>query len=509
MNTLLPLLLPSHLQLSLYSISFTTFILLLIFLLQKCLRSSPQSSPPSPPKLPIFGHLLNLGSLPHLTLQNYARLHGPLFLLRLGSVPTLVVSASDLARDIMKTHDLVFANRPKSSISDKLLYSSRDVAASPYGEYWRQMKSICVLHLLSNKRVQSFRHVREEEVKLMIEKIEQNPVGVNLTEIFSGLTNDVVCRVALGRKYRVGEDGVKFMGLLKEFSKLLGSFSVRDFIPWLGWIDWISGLDGKANGVAKELDKFFDRVIEDHMNPENRADMKNFDEQKDLVDVLLWIQRENSIGFPLEMKNIKALILDMFAAGTDTAYTVLEWAMSELLKHPEVMKKLKNEIGEIKGEHKGSYINEDDIDKMVYLKAIIKETLRLHTPIPLLVPRESIKPVKLRGYDIKPGTRVMINAWTIGRDPKVWEEAEKFQPERFLNSSIDFKGQDFELIPFGAGRRGCPGIAFATMVMEIALANLVHKFEWILPNGEDLDMSGASGLTIHRKIPLVATAVPC
>lgn len=199
----------------------------------------------------------------------------------------------------------------------------------------------------------------------------------------------------------------------------------------------------------------------------------------------------------------------MFAAGTDTTYTVLEWAMSELLKHPEVMKKLKNEIREIKGEHKGSYVNEDDLNKMVYLKAVFKETLRLHTPIPLLVPRESIKPVKLGGYDIKPGTRVMINAWTIGRDPKVWEEAEKFQPERFMNSSIDFKGQDFELIPFGAGRRGCPGIMFAAMVSEITLANLVHKFEWILPNGEDLDMTGAFGLSIHRKFPLVATAIPC
>uniref|UniRef100_A0A0A0LP22 Cytochrome P450 n=1 Tax=Cucumis sativus TaxID=3659 RepID=A0A0A0LP22_CUCSA len=309
MNTFLLHLLPPSLQLSLYSISFTAFILLLIFLLQKRLLSSSQSSPPSPPaKIPIFGHLLSLGSLPHLTLQNYARLHGPLFLLRLGSVPTLVVSSSELARDIMKTHDLIFANRPKSSISDKLLYGSRDVAASPYGEYWRQMKSVCVLHMLSNKRVQSFRCVREEEVKLMIEKIEQNPVGVNLTEILSGLTNDVVCRVGLGRKYRVGEDGVKFMSLLKKFGELLGSFSVRDFIPWLGWIDWISGLDGKANRIAKELDEFFDRVIEDHMNPENK-EMRNFDEQKDLVDVLLWIQRENSIGFPLEMESIKALIL--------------------------------------------------------------------------------------------------------------------------------------------------------------------------------------------------------
>jgi len=200
----------------------------------------------------------------------------------------------------------------------------------------------------------------------------------------------------------------------------------------------------------------------------------------------------------------------MFAAGTDTTYTALEWAMSELLKHPESMKKLKSEIKAIVGE-KG-YVEEEDIEKMHYLKAIIKETLRLHPPLPLLVPRESIQYIKVKGYDINPGTRVMINVWAIGRDPEVWEEAEEFRPERFMKSSMDFKGQNFELVPFGAGRRGCPGIAFVTPVIEIALANVVHKFEWKLPNGaagEDLDMSGLPGVVLHRKFPLVAMATPC
>ncbi|XP_038880328.1 cytochrome P450 736A117-like [Benincasa hispida] len=194
----------------------------------------------------------------------------------------------------------------------------------------------------------------------------------------------------------------------------------------------------------------------------------------------------------------------MFAAGTDTTYTVLEWAMSKLLKHPKTMKKLKNEIRKIKGDHKGCYVNENDLDKMVYLKAIIKETLRLHPPIPLLIPKESIKPINLRGYDIKPRTRVISNV-----APKLWEEAEEFRLERFMNNSIDFKGQDFVLIPFGVGRRGCPGIVFATVINEITLANLVHKFDWMVSNGEVLDMTGAFGMTIHRKFPLVATTTPC
>ena len=290
----------------LHPISFTAFVLILIFLLQKWLLSNQntsKASPPSPPKHPIFGHLLKLGRLPHITLQNYARRYGPLFLLHLGAKPTIVVSSPQLARDIMKTHDLIFANRPKSRMADKLLYGSKDISMSPYGEYWRQIRSIGVLHLLSNNRVQSFRCVREQEVKAMIHNIQHNPLSVNLTELFSGLTNDVICRVALGRKYGIGEDGTKFRSLLLQFGESMASFSIRDFIPWLGWIDGITGLDVQAKRVAKELDVFLDRVIQDHVHPENR------DEHNDLVDTLLCIKTEDSVGFPLEMDSIKALIL--------------------------------------------------------------------------------------------------------------------------------------------------------------------------------------------------------
>ena len=165
----------------------------------------------------------------------------------------------------------------------------------------------------------------------------------------------------------------------------------------------------------------------------------------------------------------------MFAAGSDTTYTVLEWAMTELLRHPQVMTQLQNEVRGIAQDK--LLITEDDLDKMQYLKAVIKETLRVHPPIPLLLPRESTRDTKIMGYDIAAGTQVLTNVWAIGRDPTLWDEAEDFRPERFLNSSIDFRGQDFELIPFGAGRRGCPGILFAAMAIEIVLANIVHRFD--------------------------------
>ena len=201
----------------------------------------------------------------------------------------------------------------------------------------------------------------------------------------------------------------------------------------------------------------------------------------------------------------------MFAAGSDTTYTVLEWAMTELLRHPQVMRQLQNEVRGIAQDK--LLITEDDLDKMQYLKAVIKETLRVHPPVPLLLPRESTRDTKIMGYDIAAGTQVLTNVWAIGRDPTLWDEAEEFRPERFLNSSIDFRGQDFELIPFGAGRRGCPGILFAAMAIEIVLANIVHRFDWKVGGGggdgwKDLDTTESTGLTVHRKVPLLAVAVP-
>lgn len=180
-------------------------------------------------------------------------------------------------------------------------------------------------------------------------------------------------------------------------------------------------------------------VIEDHVHPQQMQNYEHKDHNSmDLVDVMLSIHRDNSMGFPLEMDSIKALILDMFSAGTGTTYTVLEWAMSRLLRHPHVMKKLQSEVREIVGERE--YVSEDDLEKMHYLKAVINETLRLHPPVPLLVLRESTGDIKLKGYHIKGATRVMINAWAIRRDPETWEGVEEFRPERLLNSGIHFKG---------------------------------------------------------------------
>ncbi|KAL6198782.1 hypothetical protein ACLB2K_028571 [Fragaria x ananassa] len=409
----------------------------------------------------------------------------------------------------MKTNDLIFCTKPKLTVIDKLLYQGKDVATAPYGEYWRQIRSICVLQLLSNKRVQSFRGVREEEVTLLIQNIEQSSMlslPVNLSELFSLYTNDVICRLAFGKKYSGGSEGaIKFKKLLGEFMGLLSGFSVGDYIPLLSWVNHFSGLDARVEKVSKEFDEFLDTIVDEHMvnlSTERNICGEEGEVRKDFVDLLLEVQNNNISGSSIDRDGIKAVILDMFVGGTDTTSTVLEWAMTELVRHPKVMKRLQNEIMGIANGKQD--ITETDLDKMPYLKAVIKETLRLYPPLPLGSMRESIQDAKIKGYHIAARTMVIVNAWTIGRDPSLWDEPEEFQPERFINSSVDFRGQDFRLIPFGAGRRGCPGVIFATATNELVLANLVHKFEWALPNGgraeQGMNMTECSGLVIHREV---------
>nr|XP_043637271.1 cytochrome P450 Tp4149-like [Erigeron canadensis] len=501
-----------------YSIQ-TSFVfpvsIIIISIFLKCIssyfRRNNKNSPPGPPKLPLIGNLHQLGSSPHRALLEMAKKHGPVILVHLGSVPMLVASSTEIAQKILKTHDLAFCNRPILKVANTILYGSKDIAFCPYGEHWRQMKSIAVLQLLSNKRVQSFRKVREEETDYMISKIEESCGSlVNLSDLFVSLTNSVVCRVALGKTYR----GLKFKNLLEKLMDILGVLSAGSYIPWLSWLDHYNGLQRMTNEVAKEFDELLEGVLEEHINKNRMAHNvgdhgdDEYDGQ-DLVDILLDVQREKTGSFVVDKDTIKAVILDVFAAGTDTTSTNIEWAVSELVKHPQVMKKLQQEVTAIANGR--PMIIEEDLDKMKYLKAVIKETLRIHIPLPLLVQRESIKDVKLMGYDIPIGTRVVINAWALGRDPSQWNDPDEFKPERFLNSSIDYKGFHYQFIPFGSGRRGCPGIQFAIAVNELAIANLVYKYDLSLPDGkrgEELDMTEITGLTTHRKSPLLLVATP-
>ncbi|XP_051202439.1 cytochrome P450 71A25 [Lolium perenne] len=501
------------------TLDYPTLVLCLVFVLS-CIFVFVRSvgkdgavrgrAPPSPWALPIIGNLHQLGrGHHHRKLQALARRHGPIFLLRLGSVPTLVVSSPSLADAVLRTQDHIFCSRPQPHTARGTLYGCRDMAFATYGERWRQLRRIAVVHLLSAKRVDSFRSLRLEEAAGFVERIRaasarEEGSAVNVTELIISLTNTVVSRAAFGNRLG-GLEPAMVRGMMKELTELLGAIAVGDVLPWLRWVDWATGLDARVKKTAAELDGMVERTLAEH--EANRGNEDNR-EAGDLLDSLLSIFKDDDQGFTLDRIDVKALILDMFIGGTDTIYKAIEWTMAELVKNPREMEKVQAEVRRVAGAHGG--VLEEELEKMSLLHASMKEALRLHPPIPL-IPHESIEDTQLHGYHIPAKTQVMINAWAIGRDGEWWEDAEDFRPERFLDTAIDFSGKDPRYVPFGAGRRGCPGIAFGTRLAELTLANMMYHFDWELPKGKDLDsfeVVESSGFAPALKSPLILAVTP-
>ncbi|KAK2988403.1 hypothetical protein RJ640_007696 [Escallonia rubra] len=379
-------------------------------------RKRPKSKlPPGPKELPIIGNihqLLTSSSLPHHALRDLAKKYGPVMHLKLGELTAIIISSPEAAEAALKTHELSLAQRPVLAAVKALSYGGFGVIFTPYGEYWRQMRKVCTVELLSAKRVRSFRPVREEEVTKLVESIHSSSSNgdsvINLTDKICQLTSCMTSRVMFGRE-------------------------------------------------CKEANEF---------------------------------------------------VNELFGAGTETSATTTEWAMAELVKNPKAMERAQAEVRQcLKGRRK---INEEDIQELKYLKYVIKETLRLHPPAPLS-PRESMENFQMGKYKIPAKARVIFNLWAIARDPKHWPDANCFQPERFYESCIDYKGTNFQYIPFGAGRRMCPGLAFGIANIELQLAQLLYHFDWKLPHGmkpEELSMTETFGGSVSKKDPLYLTATP-
>ncbi|MBA0752307.1 hypothetical protein Gogos_001150, partial [Gossypium gossypioides] len=408
-----------------------------------------------PRKLPLIGNLHQLAGpgLLHRTLRDLATKHGPIMHLQLGQVSTVVVSSAEMAKEIMKTHDIVFANRPFLVVAMITTYECTDIAFSPYGNYWRHLRKICTEELLSAARVNSFQSIREEEVLNLIETIKSNEgLAVNLSEKVFSMSYGITARAAFGKKCK-NQDA--FVSVISEESKVNSGFLVSEFFPSLKFLDVVSGLKHRVEKIHGEADRILGNIVNDHK--ESIAKGK----REDLVDVLLRLQENGEV--PLTDNNIKAIIFDIFSGGSETSASVVEWAMSEMIKNPRVMTKAQAEVRQV-FQGKGN-VDETGIHQLKYLK-------------------ECSQNCEVNGFEIPSKTRVIINAWAIGRDPNHWIEPEKFEPERFINSSVDFVGTNFEFIPFGAGRRICPGILFAVPNVELPLAQLLFHFDWKLPKQE-------------------------
>ncbi|PQM38305.1 cytochrome P450 CYP736A12-like precursor [Prunus yedoensis var. nudiflora] len=333
---------------------------------------------------------------------------------------------------------------------------------------------MCTIELLSNHKINSFKSMRREEVSLCVESIRaaanNRGVAVDLSDKVSSLSVDMSCRMVLGKKYRDEEfDARGFKAVVRE------------------------GFTKRMKSVNKAFDNLFEKIIEEHLQPNDG------ERSKDFVDVMVGFMGSEESEYRIERPHIKAIILDMLAASMDTSSTTIEWALSELMRHPKAMNKVQKELENVVGLDR--MVEESDLEKLEYLNMVLKETLRLHPVVPLLLPHAAIKDCTVNGYHIPNKSHVIINAWAIGRDPSAWSDAEEFIPERFEGSNIDVRGNHFELIPFGSGRRRCPGMHLGLTVVKIVLAQLVHCFDWELPDSmlpEELDMTEVFGLTISR-----------
>ncbi|OAP03572.1 CYP71B4 [Arabidopsis thaliana] len=493
-------------------VSLLSFFLLLLvpiffsLIFTKKIKESKQNLPPGPAKLPIIGNLHQLQGLLHKCLHDLSKKHGPVMHLRLGFVPMVVISSSEAAEEALKTHDLECCSRPITMASRVFSRNGKDIGFGVYGDEWRELRKLSVREFFSVKKVQSFKYIREEENDLMIKKLKelaskQSPV--DLSKILFGLTASIVFRTAFGQSFfenkHVDQESIKEL-MFEALSNMTFRFS--DFFPTAGlkwFIGFLSGQHKRLYNVFNRVDTFFNHIVDDHHSKKATQD------RPDMVDAILdMIDNEQQYAsFKLTVDHLKGVLSNIYHAGIDTSAITLIWAMAELVRNPRVMKKAQDEIRTCIGIKQEGRIMEEDLDKLQYLKLVVKETLRLHPAAPLLLPRETMADIKIQGYDIPRKTALLVNAWSLGRDPESWKNPEEFNPERFIDCHVDYKGHSFELLPFGSGRRICPGIAMAIATIELGLLNLLYFFDWNMPEEKkDMDMEEAGDLTVDKKVPL-------
>ncbi|XP_022851320.1 cytochrome P450 CYP736A12-like [Olea europaea var. sylvestris] len=460
--------------------------------------------PPGPRGVPILGHLHMIGKNPHQDLHRIAQKHGPIMYVQFGFVPHIIVSSPQAAEQFLKTYDLVFAGRPPHQASKYLSWDQRNIVFGTYGPYWRNMRKLCTLELLSSIKISSFQPMRREELGLLVEWLKHAAlecVSVDLSAKVSFLTAEMSCRMVFGKKYEdkdIDERGFKVV--IQEAIKLSAMPNLGDYFPFLGVLD-LQGLTKRMKALSKVFDNFFEKVIDDHVRDGDQG------RTKDIVDTMMSIMQSRDTEFQFDRRHVKAIMLDMLAASMDTAASTVEWILSELLKNPQVMKKVQKELEEVVSLDR--MVEESDLESLEYLDMVVKETFRLHPVAPLLIPHYSLEDCTVDGYHIPKDARIIVNTFALGRDPNAWTDPEKFNPERFVGSSIDLRGQHFQLLPFGSGRRGCPGMQLGLIMVRFIVAQLVHCFDWKLPNNmlpSELDMTEEFGVVVARAEHLMAVS---
>eukprot|EP01018_Ginkgo_biloba_P016256 Gb_21585 [translate_table: standard] len=426
--------------------------------------------PPGPPGWPVVGNIFQVGNMANESLFHLAQKYGPIITLHLGVKTTIVVSSPAMAKEVLKTNDQFLAGRTVIEA----------------------VKRICNTKLFSAKRLEALQHLRRDQVFRMVGLIYEdhlNGKGVNIghtvfVTAVNLLGNMIFSQNTFGRDSDAGEE---FKEAVAQLMVLGGVANLADFFPWLRFLDpqgnhtYASGGGGGGGGA-----------------------------QKDLLDVLLECRSDGGgDNVKFMEKEMTRFLYDMFVAGSETTSTTIEWAMAELIHNPHTFKRVQAELEEVVGRERK--VEESDTEQLPYLHAVVKEVFRLHPAAPLLIPHRAESSCEIAGFDIPKGAELVVNVWAIGRDLTIWNEPSRFSPERFWESEIEYKGQHFELLPFGSGRRICPGLPLANRMVHFVLASLLHSFDWTLPHDqrhEKMDMTPKFGITLRKDLPLKAIPSP-
>ncbi|KAL6277444.1 hypothetical protein ACE6H2_021045 [Prunus campanulata] len=489
-----------------------------------------RAPPEAPGAWPLIGHLPYLGGPrpPHISLGNMADKYGPIFTIKLGVHRALVVSNWEIAKEFFTTNDKSFATRPKYLAAEIMGYDYAMFGFSPYGPYWRQMRKIATVELLSNHRLELLKRVREYEVQACTKHIydlwEENKgrsekVLVEMNRWFGDVTLNVMFRMVVGKRFlgakteQEEEENERCRKGLRDFFKLGGEFVISDALPFLRWLD-LGGFEKAMKKTSKDLDVALQGWLEEHK--QKRSNCGNAKAEHDFMDMMLSVFDEiNAEDIPASTSTSadtinKATCLALILGGTDTTTVTLTWALSLLLNNREALRKAQHELDMHVGRER--QVKETDVKNLVYLQAIVKETMRLYPAAPLSVPHECMEDCTVASYHVKAGTRLLVNLSKIQRDPNVWVDPDQFQPERFLTTHKDFdvRGKNFEFMPFGSGRRICPGISLALQVVQLTLAHLLHGFEIATPSGSDelIDMGETLGITNMKATPVEVLLTP-
>ncbi|PKU76196.1 flavonoid 3'-monooxygenase [Dendrobium catenatum] len=489
--------------------------------------------PPGPKGWPLLGFLPKLGPNPHQIFHRLSKIHGPLLHLRFGVVDVVVPCSAAVAEKLLR-NDMKFINRPKNSGAEHVAYNYQDIGFLPYGPRWRMQRKLCALHLFSSKALDDFQDGRRTEFTRLVRRLAAQSVKANgneeeavvdISREVAACVGNSLSLLLLGRRvfdHDRPEVEEELRSMVMELMALTGSFCIADFLPGLRWFD-PQGLIARMKKLNRKFDEFLNMFIAEHRAAlaETTGPLitNNAVANKDLLTVMLKLQEINvddEEGAKLTDIDIKALLMSLYAAGSDSNSILAEWALAELIRNPIILERAQAEVDSVVGRDR--LVCESDLPNLPLLQAIVKETLRLHPPAPISLPRVAVEDCQVDGYLIPRGTTLLLNIWAIGRDPSVWpDEPLDFRPDRFLpgglHEGVDLKGSsNFSLLPFGTGRRMCVGMNLGLRMLSLMTATMVHSFDWYLPNGqnsETLDMEEKSnGLSLLRAKPLLARPVP-